>query len=148
LYILYKDGEFGNLNVTTCVIFDILDSVVSTYKRVVRKGLKKLSTEHGPIYTKMLPALQSKKNEFHLYGYTTVTVEDIWIYCVRKLWRKKDVSKMRSYQITNDILQILPAAFMTYTQIEAQRNSDWFSDMNSEDLQILLNPNKDVENGE
>ena len=101
-----------------------------------------MTTEHDPIYTKMLPALQSKMNEFHLYGYTTVTVEDIWIYCVRKVWRKKDVSDMRNYEITNDILQILPAAFMTYTQIEAQRNSDWFSDLNSADLQILLHPQK------
>ncbi|WP_172369061.1 post-transcriptional regulator [Sporosarcina jiandibaonis] len=105
-----------------------------------------MSTEHGPIYAKMLPALQSKMNEFHLYGYTTVTVEDIWIYCIRKIWRKKDVTQMGSHQIMNDILQILPAAFMTYTQIEAQRNSDWFSDLNSADLQILLNPKKDVEN--
>ena len=96
----------------------------------------------------MLPALHSKMNEFHLYGYTTVTVEDIWIYCVRKVWRKKDVSEMRSYQITNDILHILPAKFMTYTQIEAQRNSDWFSDLNSVDLQDLLNPKKNVENEE
>lgn len=96
----------------------------------------------------MLPALQSKKNEFHLYGYTTVTEEDIWIYCVRKIWRKKDVSTMRVYEITNDILQILPAAFMTYTQIEAQRESDWFSDLNSDELQILLNPKKETEKNE
>ncbi|WP_210468811.1 post-transcriptional regulator [Sporosarcina sp. 6E9] len=107
-----------------------------------------MTTEKDPIFTKMLPALQSKLNEFHLYGYTTVTHEDIWIYCVRKVWRKKDVSEMRTYQITNDILQILPAAFMTYTQIEAQRNSDWFSDLNNADLQILLNPKKDVEKEE
>ena len=104
-----------------------------------------MTTEHGPIYTKMLPALQSKMNEFHLYGYTTVTVEDIWIYCLRKIWRKKDVNEMRSYQITNDILKILPAAFMTFTQIEEQRNSDWFSDLNSDDLKILLNPKKNVD---
>lgn len=105
-----------------------------------------MGTEFGHIYTNMLPALQSKKNEFHLYGYTTVTEEDIWIYCIRKLWRNKDVSTMRVYQITNDILQILPAAFMTYTQIEAQRNSDWFSDLNSDELQTLLNPQAEKKN--
>ena len=94
------------------------------------------------LFTHMLPALESKKNEFHFYGYTTMTKEDIWIYCVRKKWRKKDVSSMRTYEIANDILRILPAAFMTYTQIEAQRDSDWFSDLNSDELQILLSPKK------
>ena len=112
------------------------------YLRVSKKGLEKMGTEHGHIYTNMLPALQSKKNEFHLYGYTTVTEEDIWIYCVRKIWRKKDVSTMRVYEITNDILKILPAAFMTFTQIEEQRSSDWFSELNSDELQILLHPTK------
>jgi len=99
-----------------------------------------MGMELGHIYTNMLPVLQSKKNEFHLYGYDTVTEEDIWVYCIRKIWQKKDVSEMRVYEITNDILKILPAAFMTFTQIEEQRNSDWFSDINSDELNILLHP--------
>ena len=92
------------------------------------------------LFSHMLPALESKKNEFHLYGYTTVTEEDIWSYCVQKKWRKNAIGSMRTYEIANDILQILPAAFMTFTQIQAQRNSDWFSDLNSDELQILLKP--------
>lgn len=104
-----------------------------------------MSTSHGQLFIDMLPALISKKNEFHFYGYTTVTEEDIWIYCVRKTWRRKDVNSMRVHEIANDILRILPAAFMTFTQIEEQRSSDWFSDLNSDELQILLNPTKDPE---
>jgi hypothetical protein len=94
----------------------------------------------GQIYFHLLPAIESKKNEFHLYGYTMVTEEDIWTYCVRKVWRKKDVDSMHVHEITNGILRISPAAFMTYTQIEEQRDSDWFSDMNSDELQVLLGP--------
>ena len=101
-----------------------------------------MAIQFDQLFSHMLPALESKKNEFHLYGYTTVTEEDIWTYCVQKKWRKKDVGSMRTYQIANDILQILPAAFMTFTQIEEQRNSDWFSDLNSDELQILLKPQK------
>ncbi|MCZ2258389.1 post-transcriptional regulator [Sporosarcina sp. G11-34] len=94
------------------------------------------------IYTNMLPAIESKMTEFHLYGYTTVTEVDIWTYCVQKKWRNKDVSSMRTYEIANDILQLLPAAFMTFIQIEAQRSSDWFSDLNSDELQNLLKKEK------
>ncbi len=99
-----------------------------------------MGTDFDLKFTEMLPALESKKNEFHMYGYTTVTTEDIWTYCLRKKWRNKNVNEMRIHQIANDILQILPAAFMTYTQIEAQRDSDWFTDLNSDELQILLAP--------
>lgn len=105
-----------------------------------------METDFGHIFTHMLPALESKRNEFHLYGYTTVTKEDIWIYCIRKVWRGKDVSKMRTYQIANDILLISPATFMTHAHIEEQRQTDWFSDVNNEELQILLNPKADEEN--
>ena len=90
----------------------------------------------------MLPAIESKKNEFHLYGYTTVTEEEIWTYCVRKKWRKKDIDSMKIHEIANGILQITPAEFMTFTQIEEQRGADWFSDFNSEELQLLLSPPK------
>ncbi|MEK3934092.1 post-transcriptional regulator [Sporosarcina sp. FSL W7-1349] len=93
----------------------------------------------------MLPALQSKKNELHLYGYTSVTEEEIWTYCVHKKWRKKDVDAMRVFEIAKDILRISPAEFMTFTQIEEQREGNWFSDLNSEELQALLAPQK-VEN--
>src|SRR4051794_26708610 len=76
--------------------------------RLFMKGLEKMGTDFGQKFTDMLPALESKKNEFHMYGYTTVTKEDIWVYCLRKKWRNKDVDSMRVHQIANDILQILP----------------------------------------
>lgn len=115
---------------------------------IVHERVEKMGTDFGKTFTDMLPALNSKRNEFHMYGYTTVTVEDIWVYCLRKKWRNKNVESMKNHQIINDILQILPAAFMTYTQIEAQRDSDWFSDLNADELQILLGQKKDTENNQ
>jgi hypothetical protein len=101
-----------------------------------------MAIQFSHIFNEVLPAIESKKSEFHLYGYETVTEEDIWKYCVQKKWRKKDVMQMRLHELVNGVLQISPAAFMTYTQIEEQRESDWFSDLNSEELQILLSPQK------
>lgn len=94
-------------------------------------------------FKEMLPALTSKMNEFHMYGYPTVTVQEIWEYCLKKRWRNLDVTSMKNHKLVNDILQILPAAFMTYTQIEAQRNTDWFSDLNADELKLLLDPQSD-----
>lgn len=101
-----------------------------------------MTLQFEQLFIQVLPAVESKKNEFHLYGYTTVTEEEIWTYCIRKKWRKKDVDSMKLHEIVNSVLQVTPAEFMTYTQIEEQRGSDWFSDLNSEELQILLSPQK------
>lgn len=101
-----------------------------------------MEANHNHLFTKMMPALISKKNEFHLYGYASVTEEEIWTYCLRKVWRNQDVQSLRIHQLANGILSILPAAFMTYTQIEEQRNVDWFSDLNNDELQILLSQEK------
>lgn len=106
----------------------------------LRKGFEIMGINFEQIFKDMLPALESKRSEFYLYGYTTVTREDIWRYCLQKVWRKKHVEEIPIHQIVNDILQISPAAFMTFTQIEAQRDTDWFSDLNSDELQMLLGP--------
>ncbi|MER2090485.1 MAG: post-transcriptional regulator [Sporosarcina sp.] len=101
-----------------------------------------MAIQFGQLFNQMLPAIESKKTEFHLYGYTTVTEEDIWTFCVRKKWRKKDVDTMGMHEIANGILKISPAEFMTFTQIEEQRGSNWFSNLNREELQTLLTPHK------
>ena len=101
-----------------------------------------MTLQFEQLFIQVLPAVESKKNEFHLYGYLTVTEEEIWTYCIRKKWRKKDVDSMKLHELVNSILQVTPAEFMTYTQIEEQRGSDWFSDLNSEELRILLSPQK------
>lgn len=53
---------------------------------------------------------------------------------------QKDILAMRMHEMAHDILHVSSAEFMTFTQIEEQRSSDWFSAINSEELQILLAP--------
>lgn len=92
------------------------------------------------IFTHVLPALESKKSEFEVYQYATVTEKDIWKYCVSKKWRKKDIASLPLYQIVNDVLSISPAEYMTYEQIDQFKTANWFSEINQEELQLLLNP--------
>ena len=93
------------------------------------------------LYDHVMPALESKKSEFHVYQYTSVTEADIWNYCMKKKWKNKDVKEMRMYEIVNDILSTSPAKYMTHTQIEESRTSNWFSQLNQDELQVLLQNN-------
>ncbi|WP_153732651.1 post-transcriptional regulator [Sporosarcina obsidiansis] len=94
------------------------------------------------LYKHVFPALESKKNEFHLYGYTVVTEKGLWDYLVQKKWRRKEISSMRSYEIVQDLFKLSPAQFMTYTQTEAQRNSSAFPELSDEERAILFSPRK------
>lgn len=99
-----------------------------------------MGNNYEDIFTHVLPAIESKRNEFIVYQYDTVTEKDIWKFCVTKKWKKKDIASLPLYQIINDILTISPAEFMTFEQIENQRTSNWFSEINQEELKLLLNP--------
>lgn len=101
-----------------------------------------MENTYEDIFTHVLPALESKKSEFEVYQYATVTVRDIWKYCVAKKWRKTDIGTLALHQIVNDVLSISPAEFMTYEQIDHFKTSNWFSEINQEELQLLLNPKK------
>ncbi|WJY28203.1 MULTISPECIES: post-transcriptional regulator [Sporosarcina] len=105
-----------------------------------------MEIKYEDLFNHVRPAVESKREEFHFYGYRTVTDADIWKYCVQKKWRKRIIGEMRTHEIINGVMELTPAEYMTYTQIEEQRSSDWFSDLNSEELQLLLAPRKDKQN--
>lgn len=101
-----------------------------------------MTIQFEQLFKQALPAVQSKRNELRLYGYPTVTDDEIWKYCIQKKWRKKKMEDMPIHEVVSGILRLTAAEFMTYTQIEQQRDSNWFSDLNNDELQLLLSPKK------
>ena len=97
--------------------------------------------QYEELFVHVQPALESKVFEFRLYNYGSVTEADLWAYCIKKKWRKRNVTEMPIFELVNDILETSPAQYMTHTQIEEFRTSNWFSELNKGDLQELLKPN-------
>lgn len=102
------------------------------------EGVVLMTIEYKDIYEKALYVLTSKKEELQLYGYDAVTTESIWTFCVHKVWRNEKIDELSFHRIVNDIFKISPAAYMTYTQIEEQRDANLLSDLNRDELDILL----------
>ncbi|WP_245639459.1 post-transcriptional regulator [Viridibacillus arvi] len=100
-----------------------------------------MAIEYEALFQKFLPALISKRNEFIMQGYKTVTVEDIWDVCVKKKWRKRNVQTLRPYEMVEDLFSLSTAQYMTYTQIKESKTSNWFSELNQDELQLLLHGN-------
>ncbi|MTD29701.1 post-transcriptional regulator [Planomicrobium sp. YIM 101495] len=88
----------------------------------------------------VLPVLQSKCSEFRFFEYDTVTPEDVWQYCIKKKWKKKDIGDMRLHEMVNDILALSPADYLTYHQIEGFKGDQWFSAEGAKELELLLRP--------
>jgi hypothetical protein len=99
-----------------------------------------MSVKYEVLFQLVRPALESKIHEFRLYNYNSVKEADIWHYCINKKWRKRDILEMRVSEMVNDVLAVSPAQFMTHTQIEDYKTSNWFSELNESSLQELLNP--------
>lgn len=98
--------------------------------------------KHADVFKTIYPVLESKREELSFYGYDTVTSEAIWTFCLKKLWKNQDIEQIPLHKLTNDVFQISPSAFMMFTQIEEQRNSNWFSDVNADELDMLLGSRK------
>ena len=79
----------------------------------------------------VLPALQSKIEEFALHGYKDVTSEQLWEYLVLKRWKKENHETMPLHQMVNDILSVKVGDYMHHSRIETFRTSQ---KSNTEDL--------------
>ena len=99
-----------------------------------------MNVQYENLFEHVRPALESKIFEFRLYQYDSITELDLWNYCLTKRWRKRDIQGMRVFEMVNDILETSPAQYMTHTQIEDYRTSNWFSEFNAGDLQALFKP--------
>ena len=48
-----------------------------------------MTIPYEALYNKVDIILQSKLEEFHLYEYDAITIEQLWAYCVEKIGGKK-----------------------------------------------------------
>ncbi|WKA60032.1 post-transcriptional regulator [Planococcus shenhongbingii] len=91
-------------------------------------------------YDIVLPALESKCAEFHYLQYDTVTPEELWQYCIKKKWKKKNIGEMRLHEMVNDIMEMTASEFVAFHQIEGLRGANFFSEGNLAELEQLLRP--------
>jgi len=92
------------------------------------------------LYKEVLPVLQSKLEEIKYYEYDGITVEDIWNFCIKKKWKKKQIENLRLYEIVEGIYSVKPSEIVSYFQIQQFRSENWFKESNQNELHALLRP--------
>ncbi|MBB6451890.1 hypothetical protein HNQ94_000311 [Salirhabdus euzebyi] len=73
----------------------------------------------------VLPALTSKVEELHIFGYDKATIEDVWNCLMKKVWKKDH--EIRLHQVVQDILHLDAGTYMNFLTMEIYRNDDLMS---------------------
>lgn len=70
----------------------------------------------------MKPALDSKRAEFQMLGYTEATNEEIWRCLEERVWKENEVKRL--YEVVADIFQLPTSTYMSYLAIRAHQTED------------------------
>ncbi|MGE7693031.1 post-transcriptional regulator [Lysinibacillus sp. NPDC094177] len=101
-----------------------------------------MSVQHEQLFEKIRPAIDSKMEEFKHYQYDAITAEELWRYCVEKKWRRKNIEQLRLHEIIATIFAVSPSDIVSFNQVEFLQSNDWFTELNTEELKMLLGPVK------
>ncbi|MGE7946624.1 post-transcriptional regulator [Lysinibacillus sp. NPDC093688] len=101
-----------------------------------------MSMQHEQLFEKIRPAIDSKMEEFKYYQYNAITAEELWRYCVEKKWRRKNIEQLRIHEIIATIFAVSPSDIVSFNQVEFLQSNDWFTEVNTEELKMLLGPVK------
>ncbi|MBS4176223.1 post-transcriptional regulator [Lederbergia citrea] len=94
---------------------------------------------YDPYFNVLTPVLVSKVEEFIVLGYGEVNKHDLWLFLTKKKW-KKHKEGIRMYELVSDVLSLNIGEFMNFITVEAFKSPNLLSDLDSEELQELLQP--------
>ncbi|MEB2279119.1 post-transcriptional regulator [Lysinibacillus xylanilyticus] len=101
-----------------------------------------MSMQYEQLFEKIRPAIDSKMEEFKHYQYDAITAEELWRFCIEKKWRKKNIEQLRLHEIISTIFSVSPSDIVSFNQVEFLQSNDWFTELNTEELKMLLGPGK------
>lgn len=74
----------------------------------------------------VIPALTSKVEEFHLFGYDRATEDELWECVKAKL--KKEKQFVRIHHVVKTILTLKVTDYMTWLTVGAYKGPNWFTE--------------------
>ena len=95
------------------------------------------------LYEKVQLILTNKIEEFHYYGYDALTEQDLWKYCVDKVWRKQDVQNLRLHELTSGIFGTTASEVLNYVQMSDFKRNELKLKNAEEELHGLFHPLKE-----
>lgn len=102
-------------------------------------GVVDMQIPFSNLYNKVQLILKNKIEEFHYYGYHSITEQDVWHYCIDKTWRKKDVQALRLHELTAGIFAAKASEVLTYMQMNELKQNSLNVQLSEQELAALFN---------
>ena len=74
--------------------------------------------------------------------YTEITMEEMWNYCIKKKWKKRQIEDIPIYEIVATIYSLTPSEIVSQAHINELYKTDLNLGINLEELNLLLKPMK------
>ena len=101
-----------------------------------------LSIVHKPLFDQVQLVLQSKLDEFKMQRYTEITMEEMWNYCIKKKWKKRQIEDIPIHEIVATIYSLTPSEIVSQAHINELYKTDLNLGIDLEELNLLLKPLK------
>ncbi len=83
------------------------------------------------------PVLESKAEEFGLYGYDEVSASEIWECMTKKKWRKQNIAEKMMHELVADVYSLKVGEFMSFMTVEAYKGPESSGDSESLNIEGL-----------
>lgn len=104
--------------------------------------MRYLSIVHKPLFDQVQLVLQSKLDDFKMQRYTEITMEEMWNYCMKKKWKKRQIEDIPIYEIVATIYSLTPSEIVSQAHINELYKTNLNLGINLEELNLLLKPLK------
>ena len=94
------------------------------------------------LYRNVQIVLQSKMEEFRFHQYNAITVEQLWMYCIEKKWRKQVTEDLPLHVIVSTIFSVTPSEILNYAQVKDLQSMNGIIELSTEELEELLGTKK------
>lgn len=104
--------------------------------------VRSLSIQYKPLFDQLQLVLQSKLDEFKMQHYTEITVEEMWNFCIKKKWKKRQVEDIAIHEMVATIFSLTPSEIVNQAHINELYKTDLNIGLDLEELNLLLKPLK------
>ncbi len=101
-----------------------------------------LSIVYKLLFDQVQLVLQSKLDDFKMQQYTEITMEEMWNYCLKKKWKKRQVEEIPINEIVATIFSLTPSEIVNHAHINELYKTDLNIGLDLEELNLLLRPLK------
>lgn len=77
-----------------------------------------------------------------MQDYKKITAEEIWLYCIKKKWKKRQVEEVPIHEIVATIFSLTPSEIVNQAHLNELYKTDLNIGLDLEELNLLLNPSK------